>query len=130
MATVYRTLELLEELDCYKDELRRWTQPLRTGAAEMLNGHHHHHLICLQCGRILEVEEDLLHQLEKVVEEKHNFQIINHYLQFFGYCSACRRAGAKRINLTENLPQQLTGPCQQKLAGGPLLIGLLFPECI
>ena len=96
LATIYRTLELLEELGFLQKmnfgdgrsryELVSMDKPDR-------HHHHHHHLICLECGRILEVEEDLLTRLEKVVEEKHNFQIINHYLQFFGYCPDCRDPG-------------------------------------
>ncbi|MEW5919477.1 MAG: transcriptional repressor [Bacillota bacterium] len=97
LATIYRTLELLEELGLLqKMNFGDGRSRYELGPMETLDRHHHHHhhhLICLECGRILEVEEDLLSQLEKVVEEKHNFQIINHYLQFFGYCPACRQGG-------------------------------------
>ena len=53
--------------------------------------HHHHHLLCLSCNRIIEVEEDLLHQLEDTIEQKHHFSIVNHNLQFFGYCKSCQK---------------------------------------
>ena len=32
--------------------------------------HHHHHLICLKCGQVIEVEEDLLDVLENKIQEK------------------------------------------------------------
>ena len=96
MATVYRTLDLLEALRLLRkmnfgDGRSRYE--LVSLDLQDLNQHHHHHLICLNCGRILEVEEDLLSQLERVVEEQHNFEIVNHCLQFFGYCPACRKDG-------------------------------------
>ncbi len=91
MATIYRTLELLEDLGI--------SQKLNFGdgrgryelVQNNLSEHHHHHLLCLNCERIIEVEEDLLHQLEEVVREKHNFEVVNHNLQFFGYCSSCQQ---------------------------------------
>lgn len=94
LATIYRTLELLEELGLlqkmnFGDGRSRY-EMVQTDMQDR-HHHHHHHLICLECGRILEVEEDLLSQLEQVVEKKHNFQIINHYLQFFGYCPSCQK---------------------------------------
>jgi len=90
MATIYRTLELLEDLGL--------SQKLNFGdgrsryelVQKNLTDHQHHHLLCLNCECIIEVEEDLLHQLEEVVRKKHNFEIVNHNLQFFGYCSSCR----------------------------------------
>jgi Fur family ferric uptake transcriptional regulator len=93
LATIYRTLELLEELGLLqKMNFGDGRSRYELVPMELLerNHHHHHHLICLTCASILEVEEDLLNQLEKVVEEKHSFQITNHYLQFFGYCPSCR----------------------------------------
>jgi Fur family transcriptional regulator, ferric uptake regulator len=99
LATIYRTLELLEELGLlqkmnFGDGRSRY-EMVPTGMLAR-HHHHHHHLICLECSRILEVEEDLLSQLERVVEEQHNFQIVNHYLQFFGYCPSCRQDSKKK----------------------------------
>ena len=53
--------------------------------------HHHHHLVCLNCNQILEVKEDLLQQLESLIEREHNFQIVDHRVQVYGYCSDCNR---------------------------------------
>ncbi len=99
LATIYRTLELLEELGLlqkmnFGDGRSRYEMVPTDMQAR--HHHHHHHLICLECGRILEAEEDLLNQLERVVEEQHNFQIVNHYLQFFGYCPSCRQDTIKK----------------------------------
>lgn len=90
MATIYRTLELLEGLGLLRkmnfgDGRSRYELTPRD-----VSEHHHHHLLCLSCNRIFEVEEDLLHQLEKIIEEKHQFSITNHNLHFFGYCRNCQ----------------------------------------
>jgi len=92
IATVYRTLELLEGLGLLRkmnfgDGRSRYEliQP------DVTEHHHHHHLLCLSCNRIFEVEEDLLHNLEEIIEEKHHFSIVNHNVQFFGYCKYCRQ---------------------------------------
>jgi Fur family ferric uptake transcriptional regulator len=53
-------------------------------------GHHHHHLICLKCGIILEVAEDLLEDLEARVNRDFGFDVQNHQLKIFGYCRDCK----------------------------------------
>ena len=90
LATIYRSLDLLEELGLlhkmnFGDGRSRYEI-----ASSNVEHHHHHHLVCLGCTRIFEVEDVLLHQLENVVENKYQFKIINHNLQFYGYCAVCR----------------------------------------
>lgn len=88
LATVYRTIILLEELGivCKLD--------LGDGCSryELIHdeeSHQHHHLICSNCGKVIEVEGDLLEALERNIEEKYKFTIQNHSLKFFGRCSEC-----------------------------------------
>jgi Fur family transcriptional regulator, ferric uptake regulator len=90
LATVYRTVQLLEELGvvskldlndgCYRYELVREDE-----------NHHHHHLICSQCGNVIEVQGDLLEVLEHEIESKYDFQIQNHSVKFYGFCSDCKQ---------------------------------------
>jgi Fur family transcriptional regulator, ferric uptake regulator len=91
IATIYRTLELLEEIGivhkCNFGDGRERYEPSLEGQEE----HQHHHLICLGCRKILEVEEDLLNQLEQLIVEKIGFKIVDHRVQFYGYCRDCRR---------------------------------------
>ena len=89
LATVYRSLELLSELGIlikmeFGDGCARYE--LNTADPKI---HHHHHLICLKCKKVIEFEEDLLDELEADVAEKSGFQILNHEVKFFGYCSEC-----------------------------------------
>lgn len=88
LATVYRTLQLLEQLGViskqnFDDGCSRYE------LADSGDDHQHHHLICVKCGRVQEVEGDLLEHLEKEIEEKNNFKILDHKVKFFGYCNNC-----------------------------------------
>ncbi|ACB84721.1 Fur family transcriptional regulator [Natranaerobius thermophilus] len=87
-ATVYRTLDLFEELEIvhklhFGDGCSRY-ELTRTGSS------HHHHLICLNCNQIFEVKDDLLKKLENNIETQHNFKISDHRLHFYGYCKNCK----------------------------------------
>ena len=90
LATVYRALDLLSELGIlvrmdFGDGCARYE--LNTANPKV---HHHHHLICLKCKKVIEFEKDLLDELEAYIAKKSDFQILNHEVKFFGYCSECR----------------------------------------
>lgn len=51
--------------------------------------HFHHHLLCLKCGTIEEVEEDLLNEVEEIVEKRYRFLVKDHRLTFHGICQRC-----------------------------------------
>ena len=53
--------------------------------------HQHHHLICVECGKVMEFTDDLLGDLEDKIADKCEFQIIDHQLKFFGYCKDCQK---------------------------------------
>ncbi|MFD2925878.1 Fur family transcriptional regulator [Halobacillus naozhouensis] len=91
LATVYRTLELLSELKVvdkinFGDGVSRYD--LRKEGAE----HFHHHLVCIECGSVEEIEEDLLGDVEKLIEGQWNFQVKDHRLTFHGICRVCQKA--------------------------------------
>lgn len=90
LATVYRTVQLFEEMDIIikldlDDGCSRY---------ELVNeneGHRHHHLICNKCGKVIEVEGDLLEELEAEIENTYKFKILDHSLKFYGVCNECKR---------------------------------------
>jgi len=88
LATVYRALQLLEHLGIV-DRLSFDDGYSRYELSESKKLHHHHHLICVKCGSVQEVEDDLLEDLEREIEEKKHFVILNHRVKFFGYCQKC-----------------------------------------
>jgi len=62
---------------------------------------HHHHLVCMSCNSISKVKIDNhLKKQEKEIAKQNKFNIINHSLEFYGYCPTCRQAG---INAKHNL---------------------------
>ncbi|WP_349407645.1 Fur family transcriptional regulator [Pseudalkalibacillus sp. SCS-8] len=88
LATVYRTLELLTELKIvdkinFGDGVSRYD--LRKEGAD----HFHHHLVCIECGAVDEIQEDLLGDVEQIVERDWNFKVKDHRLTFHGICHRC-----------------------------------------
>ena len=88
-ATVYRTLKLLSECGlAYERQFR--DGPTRYELAH--DESHHDHLICVQCGRIEEFEEDRIEKLQESVAERHGFKLSSHRHELYGVCSGCQRA--------------------------------------
>lgn len=89
LATVYRTIILLEEMGViYKLDLEDGCS--RYELAHDDEEHRHHHLVCNKCGKVFEVEADLLDELEEEIETKYGFKILDHTVKFFGICKDCR----------------------------------------
>lgn len=90
LATVYRTIQLLSELNLI-DKLNLDDGYVRyeIGKADRQERHHHHHLICLNCGTVLTFEDDLLETLEGRIEETMQFKVVDHEVKMFGYCKGC-----------------------------------------
>ena len=90
IATVYRTVQLFDELGVlysisFNDQITRYELKDET------DKHYHHHAICLKCGKVIEVEYDLLDALEEKIENKENFKIIDHNLKFYGHRADCQK---------------------------------------
>ena len=88
VATVYRTLELLEEL--------RLVQRLDVGGGSaryepaMPDGeHHHHHLVCDSCGRVTPFSDERLERAIHDLGERVDFRVGAHDVVMRGTCPAC-----------------------------------------
>ena len=87
-ATVFRTLDLLVQ----NGILDRLHQPdgchsyLLCGVSDR----HHHHLICSQCGAVVEFEDCGVQPLLEELGRRTNYQISGHWLEVFGQCEVCR----------------------------------------
>lgn len=85
--TIYRELDFLIK----KGLLREIEFGEGKKRYELDLGGHHHHLICLNCKKIEDIDlETDLSQEEKRIEENTGFKVKNHSLEFFGYCRNCR----------------------------------------
>ena len=88
LSTIYRTLKLLVEAGLasqreFGDGITRY-EPVA-------GGRHHDHLICVNCGAIIEFQNQKIEELQKEVAENKNFTVLQHKLELYGYCEKCRR---------------------------------------
>ncbi|MFN0157130.1 MAG: Fur family transcriptional regulator [Bacteroidota bacterium] len=87
-ATVYNTLDLLQ--DCGLVSKYRFAE--NTSRYEKAFGRpHHHHMICLECGDIIEFISDKLERIQSDVCTEKDFKAQSTTLQIFGSCSKCRK---------------------------------------
>jgi Fur family transcriptional regulator, ferric uptake regulator len=88
ISTVYRTLELLEQLSLVTHSHLSHGAPSYHLAAEA----EHVHLVCRVCGRIEEVGPDAVAPLVTALEAGQDFETDVRHLAVFGRCGRCRRA--------------------------------------
>ena len=85
-ATLYRTLALLVEAKL----LRQETFGERHAHYEHVLGHgHHDHLVCLECGEIVEFRNDEIEKRQEEVCRRHKFSPVSHRMSIYGYCAKC-----------------------------------------
>ncbi|HXF61068.1 MAG TPA: Fur family transcriptional regulator [Caldilineaceae bacterium] len=84
-ATVYRTLELLTQLGIVR--------PIyvgEQGPTYIRADGDHHHLVCSQCGQIVDFDECVAGAMAQELGERFGFLITSHLLEFYGICAGCR----------------------------------------
>ena len=86
-ATVYRTLKLFAEAGLAEE--RRFEDGFTRYEYKTSEGHHDH-LICTQCGEIIEFENERIEELQKDVARENRFEVQSHKLEIYGFCSACQ----------------------------------------
>ncbi|MCC2644255.1 MAG: hypothetical protein K0R49_192 [Burkholderiales bacterium] len=53
--------------------------------------HHHDHLICTKCNKVIEFYNCQIELLQEEIAKKNSFKIINHHLNLYGICSECKK---------------------------------------
>ncbi|MBI5192022.1 MAG: transcriptional repressor [Nitrospirae bacterium] len=90
LGTVYRNLKLLHskgeiiEIACSGEEGRF------DGNPDL-----HYHITCIKCGKIGDVEDFVLKEIEGIVAETTGFKILNHCVGFTGICPECKENSKK-----------------------------------
>lgn len=92
-ATVYRTLDLLVQAGLAR-KVRLGTDHYYF--ERILGRRQHEHMICLDCGRVIEWFDGDLERLVTANVERHEFQPARYSVQVFGYCSACASSSSRR----------------------------------
>jgi len=86
IATVYRTLGILEE--------SKLVSSISFGADgkkyELSSSDHHDHLVCDECGRIIEFHNEIIEAQQELVAKKFNFKMTSHIMQLVGICQECQ----------------------------------------
>lgn len=88
LATIYRTLEmyvkvgLLERVNFQEGKFRY----------EYVS-RHHHHAVCEQCGKIEDVEDEGIEQIESRIKKDSGFMVRKHVIELFGICNKCQQKG-------------------------------------
>ena len=97
-STTYRVLELLGAIGMVQQSR------LSDGVAYFEAVDHpdrHHHLVCVQCGRVQNVPADVLTEISVRLAERHSFHIGTVDLMIRGECAACRDRGVRRPVVAE-----------------------------
>ena len=87
-ATVFRTLELLEEIGA----VERLDLPTGEHAYVGCEPAHHHHVVCSRCGRATEIDDSGLRSVVQDVARQTGFRVDDHRLELFGVCPDCQAA--------------------------------------
>jgi Fur family ferric uptake transcriptional regulator len=88
LSTVYRAVQALSQEGAL--------DALRTASGETLyrrcSTQHHHHLVCRNCGRTVEVAGPAVERWADRVAADHGFADVNHTLEIIGTCTTCAAA--------------------------------------
>ena len=87
LATIYRNLELFCRLGIahrldFDNEYKCYELSIK--------GNHHHHLICVKCGKIIEFNDRVIEDFEQEIKSFYDFKITDHTIKFYGICNECR----------------------------------------
>ncbi len=86
IATIYRTLTLLEESDIVTSlSFGAQGKKYELGAKE-----HHDHMICTKCGLITEFVDEEIEKRQQIISQNLGFKITDHSMQIYGICKNCQ----------------------------------------
>lgn len=86
IATVYRTLALLEESNMVTSlSFGAQGKKYELGAKE-----HHDHMICTECGNITEFVDEEIEKRQRAIADALGFKMTDHSMQIYGICKKCQ----------------------------------------
>ena len=87
LTTVYRSLEYLvgHRLISVADI------GIGSPVYERIHGVPHHHLVCLNCNEIIQIEHDPIEAFFKLLEKEQNFKVQTNHLVLYGTCLDCQQ---------------------------------------
>ena len=91
--TVYRTLALMHRAGVVEKHDFRYGAP---NYEVTFAKAHHDHLMCTQCGEIIEFQEPRWERLQEEVVKRYGYQLLSHTHKLYGLCASCQRLDPKR----------------------------------
>ena len=84
LSTVYKTLDLLKE--------KKLVNEIEVDGESRFDAHTdaHINLVCMKCGRIDDVDEDSLNEIQNRAAKKSKYLILKGSFELFGYCNNCK----------------------------------------
>ncbi len=86
IATVYRTLGLLEE----SGMVNSISFDAKGKKYELGLKKHHDHLVCIRCGRLIEFFDETIEKRQEEIAAQHGFKMLDHSMTIDGICSKCQ----------------------------------------
>lgn len=83
LATVYRVLNQFDDAGI----VSRHNFEGGKSVFELTQQHHHDHLICLDCGKVIEFSDDFIEQRQKEIAQRYGIRLTNHSLYLYGHCA-------------------------------------------
>jgi Fur family transcriptional regulator, ferric uptake regulator len=86
LTSIYRSLDLFESMGMVFKIINGSSMKYKLCEIE----DHHHHIICKACGNVVELNFCDISDWSKKVTESTGYQVIDHQLNFYGFCKACK----------------------------------------
>ncbi len=84
LSTVYKTLDLLRE--------KRLVNEIEVKGQSRFDANtgQHVNLVCVNCGKIEDLDEESIKEIQRRVARRSKYMIIRGSFDFYGYCSSCK----------------------------------------
>lgn len=89
-STIYRALDVLVEVGLVVESDLGHTGKVYSIAGEA----NHHHLMCIQCGKVLSISADMVATLKQRIRETYDFELQADHLTLNGLCAECQEKKA------------------------------------
>ncbi|UMZ74501.1 Fur family transcriptional regulator [Natranaerofaba carboxydovora] len=84
LGTVYRNLKVLKEMGEIMELDYGSTYSRFDG-----NPENHYHFVCNSCDEVIDLDLPVEDNLNERAQEKNNIKVVNHRLEFYGFCEKC-----------------------------------------
>jgi len=93
-ATVYRTMDLLVRAGLVSEhDFGEGFKRYEPSGSHL----HHEHVICTQCGKVVEFSSERIERMNMLIAEEYGFRHHHHRLEIYGVCAACQTHDAAAL---------------------------------